>query len=316
MKAHVDPDRTLVKMPSLTALKSFVAAAKYCSFTRAAESLCVSQAAISKQVRELEAYVNSDLFLRSGRAIELTEAGQMLFDAAYLSFVNIAHAAERIRNSHLPRRELYICASPAFSSLWLAPRLATFFRDHPGLGINVLTTDDFLSFNPSEKPDALISMNTALKEGHKAEWLFSERIFPVCSPDYLADNPEVATFEGLRDTTLLELSSFRRWQIWEHVDWAFWFERVGAPLRDEDGLLKQTLHANDYNLVLQMAVAGQGVALGWDHLVSPFLESGQLIRPMEQELILKEKAHYLFYNADVEDDQHFSTFRRWLLSHF
>ncbi|MGD8708795.1 MAG: LysR substrate-binding domain-containing protein [Ectothiorhodospiraceae bacterium] len=316
MKAHADPDTTLIKMPSLTALKSFVAAAKYSSFTRAAESLCVSQAAISKQVRELESHLRSDLFQRVGRSIELTEAGHMLFDAAYLSFVNIAQAAERIRNSHVPRRELYICASPAFSSLWLAPRIAGFFQDHPNLGISILTTDDFLSFKPNEKPDVFISMNAAHKEGYRSDWLFCDRIYPVCSPDYLERHPEIADVDGLRETTLIDFSSFRMAQISEHVDWAFWFDRAGAPLQSGNTLMKQTFHANDYNVVLQMALAGQGAALGWDHLVGSLVESGRLVRPVDREVVLKEKAHYLFYDEAIEDDQDFRTFRSWLLSRF
>lgn len=316
MKRHADPDVILLKMPSLRAVKSFVAAAKYRSFTRAAESLCVSQAAISRQVRELESHLGSELFRRSGRAIELTEAGHMLFDTAYLSFVNIAHAAERIRTSHLPRRELYICASPAFSSLWLAPRIATFFRDHPDLGISILTTDDFLSFKPSGKPDMFISMNMAHTEGYKSVWLFCDRIYPVCSPAYLESNPATASLDGLKGATLLDLSSFRMSQIYEHVDWAFWFDRAGAPLQREDLLMKQTFHANDYNVLLQMALNGQGVALGWDHLVRPLLDAGQLVRPTNEEVLFKEKAHHLFYDATIEDEPGFRAFRDWLLSYF
>src|SRR5699024_5883790 len=97
MTEAAKPDRMLMRMPSLRALKSFVAAAKYQNFTRAAESLCVTQAAISRQIRELEEILGVDLFTRRGRTIELTHAGRALFDATYLSFINISRASERIR---------------------------------------------------------------------------------------------------------------------------------------------------------------------------------------------------------------------------
>src|SRR5699024_9651779 len=110
-----EPDRALIRMPSPRAIKSFIAAAKYQSFTRAAESLCVTQAAISRQVRELEDVLGRELFTRQGRSIELTEAGHILFDTAYLSLINISQAAERIKTGTNRRRELRICVSPAFS---------------------------------------------------------------------------------------------------------------------------------------------------------------------------------------------------------
>ena len=120
MSKPVDPDTLLLKMPSLRAVKAFVAAAKYESFTRAAEALCVSQAAISRQIRELEGYLGAQLFSRVGRAVALTPAGELFFDAAQLSFVNIAQAAERIRSNQAVRHMLTLCCSPAFSALWLS----------------------------------------------------------------------------------------------------------------------------------------------------------------------------------------------------
>lgn len=98
MTKPVEADKILLRIPSLRAVKSFVAAAKYRSFTRAAEALRVSQPAISRQIRELEALLEVELFRRVGRTVELTEAGTILYDAAYLSFVKIVQAAERIQS--------------------------------------------------------------------------------------------------------------------------------------------------------------------------------------------------------------------------
>jgi Bacterial regulatory helix-turn-helix protein, lysR family len=89
MAQHSDPDQTLVRMPSLRAIKSFVAAAKHQSFTRAAEALCVTQAAISRQIRELEDHLGTELFIRTGRSVKRSADGVVFYDTAQLSFINI-----------------------------------------------------------------------------------------------------------------------------------------------------------------------------------------------------------------------------------
>lgn len=316
MNKPLGPDRILVKIPSLRAVKSFVAAAKHQNFTRAAESLCVTQAAISRQIRELEEYLGTDLFRRNGRAIELTAAGQMFFDAAYLSFVNISQAADRIMAKKSHRQELRIGASPAFSSLWLAPRLPRFFDAHHDIDISILTTDQFSTFEPNTRPDVLISMNLAYKGNYKSLRLFSDKVYPVCSPEFLARNPEAKNLESLRTCDLLELSPFRMAQIYEHMDWNFWFYLAGLHSAVAAVELKQPCRANDYNVILQMALNHQGVALGWDHLVQPLVEEKRLVRPVEEEVLMKEKSHYLFYDVDIADSPGFLVFRDWLLAYF
>jgi DNA-binding transcriptional LysR family regulator len=316
MNEAVKPDRMLVRMPSLRALKSFVAAAKYQNFTRAAESLCVTQAAISRQIRELEEVLGVDLFTRHGRAIELTAAGHTLFDATYLSFINISRASERIRSDQPLRRELRICASPVFSSFWLAPRLPDFLRQNGDIDINVLTTDDFSAFGPDDRPEIFISMNSAGLDQYKSIRLFHERIYPVCSPQFLADNPAIASLEGLQKSTLLELSSFRMSQVSEHVDWDFWFYLMGSPPSVAHNACRKSCKANDYNIVIKMALEHQGIALGWEHLVQPLVDAGQLVQPIEAEVMLEEKPHYLFYDALIDDDEAFLAFKGWFISHF
>jgi LysR family glycine cleavage system transcriptional activator len=112
-------DQVLMQMPSFKAMRSFVAAAKYRNFTRAAEALCVTQAAISRQIRDLELYLNTELFIRTGREVRLTASGTALFDAAQLSLTNIFNATERIRRESNDKRTLTLCCSPAFSTMWL-----------------------------------------------------------------------------------------------------------------------------------------------------------------------------------------------------
>lgn len=316
MTKHTDPDQTLLKMPSLRAVKSFVAAARYQSFTRAAEALCVTQAAISRQIRELESYLGTELFRRTGRSVELTTAGSIFFDAAQLSFINIAQAAARIRKDHgtAAKHTLTLCCSPAFSALWMSHRLPSFFSANPDIDLNLVTTQNFLSLEPGVNPDIFITKMSRVREGYRSLPLFHDVIYPVCTPDFLATHPEVSTLEGLRDEVLLNLSPYGRSQVAEHVDWGVWLAIHHLDIEDRSHEGPHFFNANDYNLLIQMVLNGQGVALGWDHLVGPLVEQGRLVRPVEQEVVLEETHHYLAYREDKADDEALTRFKEWFLA--
>lgn len=313
MVKHVEPDQVLVRMPSLRAVRSFVAAAKYQNFTRAAEALCVTQAAISRQIRELEESLGAPLFKRVGRAVELTEAGVILYDAVSLSFINIAQAAQRITEGSRKQQELTICCSPAFAALWLANRLPEFFSSHPHIDINVVSTNNFLSLEPGVYPDAFINKISDPRDGYHSVPLFYDLIYPVCSPDYLELHPEIETLEGLADTALLDLTPYGRSQVAEHVNWSTWFSFHGIDL-DRRKRHEHSFSSNDYNLLATMAMRGQGICLGWNHLVAPLVENGTLIRIGAWDAIFRENRHYLSYSETKHDNEALDTFREWLLS--
>lgn len=308
-------DQTLLKMPSLRAVKCFVAAARYQSFTRAAEALCVTQAAISRQIRELEEHLGTVLFERAGRAVKLTTAGSIFFDAAQLSFLNIAQAATRIQRDYgdHARRTLTLCCSPAFSALWMAPRLPGFFGANPDIDLNLVATQNFLTLEPGIHPDVFITKMAQPRAGYASLPLFHDRIYPVCTPSYLSNHPEILDLEGLGNGVLLDLSPYGRAQVAEHVDWGVW---LAIHRLDVEERLKRGAHsfnANDYNLLIQMVLNDQGVALGFDHLVAPLVESGRLVKPVEAELVLEETRHYFAYREDAADDDALARFRAWFL---
>lgn len=316
MTKHIAPDQTLIKMPSLTAVKSFVAAARYQNFTRAAESLCVTQAAISRQVRELEGFLGTDLFKRVGRSIELTQEGSIFFDAAQLSFLNIAQAADRIRNNRASnvKRTLTLCCSPAFSAFWLSLRLPSFFSMHANIDLQVLSTENFLTMEPGVYPDIFITKMQKVREGYHSIPLFHDVIYPICTPSYLAAHPEISTLEGLRDGVLLNLSPYGRSQVSEHVNWESWLaiHKLESAGRSQNAI--HTFNANDYSMLIHMTLKNQGVALGWDHLVSPLVADGQLVKPIDKELVLEGTRHYLAYREDKATDETVSMFREWFMS--
>lgn len=315
MSKHATTDQTLLKMPSLRAVKCFVAAARYQSFTRAAETLCVTQAAISRQIRELEEHLGTVLFERVGRSVKLTPAGSIFFDAAQLSFLNIAQAAARIRKDYgsNARRTLTLCCSPAFSALWMAHRLPSFFSANPDIDLDLVTTQNFLAMEPGIHPDIFITKMSRARDGYVSIPLFHDRIYPICTPNYLKAHPEIRSLEGLRNGVLLNLSPYGRSQLAEHVDWGVW---LAIHRLDIEERLKNGAHyfnANDYNLLIQMVLNDQGLALGWDHLVSPLIEKGLLIKPVEQEVVLEDTRHYFAYREDKANDDALNRFRNWFI---
>jgi len=316
MVKHIGPDLTLLKMPSLKAVKSFVAAAKYQSFTRAAEALCVTQAAISRQIRELEMYLGVELFRRVGRAVELTEAGAIFFDAAQMSFVNISQAAERIRTHNAGKRVLTLCCSPAFSALWLSAKLPAFFSQNPDIDLNLITTQNFLSMEPGIRPDIFITKMARIQDGYRSYPLFHDVIYPVCTPQYRDAHPELSSLEGLRNGVLLNLSPYGRSQVAEHVDWNVWFAFHNLNFDDRPHDSPHMLNANDYNLIISMVLTHQGVSLGWNHLVTKLIGDGLLVRPVAEEVVLKESQHYLTFREDREHDEACCRFRDWVLNQF
>lgn len=310
------PDQSLIDMPSFKAMRSFVAAAKYRNFTRAAEALCVTQAAISRQIRELELHLGKELFHRTGREVTLTAAGATLFDAAQLSLLNIFQATERIRREKSDKRSVTLCCTPAFSGLWLSRRMKDFFSVHPDLDVNVITTQHFLAMEPGMEPDIFITKIFEPRPGYQHIPLFHEVIYPVCSPGYLAAHPELDSLEGIRSGVLLDLNPYGRSQLTEQIDWNVWF-----ALHSSDGLTPlaeapQRFCSNDLVLLMQMTLDGQGLALGWDHLVSDLLRDGRLVRPVRDELVFTETVHYLIVKEEKASDPACCHLKDWLIQQF
>lgn len=316
MSDHAATDQMLLKMPSLRAVKCFVAAARHQSFTRAAEALCVTQAAISRQIRELEEHLGTALFERVGRSVKLTTAGTIFFDAAHLSFINIAQAAARIRKDYgsNARRTLTLCCTPAFSALWMSHRLPSFFSGNPNIDLDLITTQNFQFMEPGIYPDVFITKSSRIRDGYVSRSLFHDRIYPVCTPGYLEAHPEVRTLEGIRDGVLLNLSPYGRSQVAEHVDWGVWLAIHHLDIEDRPPTSAHYFNVNDYGLLIQMVLNDQGVALGWNHLVAPLIEQGRLVRPVAQEMVLEETRHYLAYREDKAEDEALIRFRDWFLA--
>lgn len=255
-------------LPSLNALMTFEAAARHGSFTAAAAELGVSQAAVSRQVQALERAFGIALFRRSHRKVDLTAAGARLADTLTASFEQIRDTADRIRPP-LQADGLTVGATVAFSHFWLLPRIAAFRAENPDLAIRVVTRDGPFDLD-ADDVDVIVRFGAGAPRGGEVLASVPDTVYPVAAPALavrLAASGDVPSLAGYP-----LIASDTPDVTW--ISWSDWFERAtGRPIA-----VKPTLRFTSYTDGIQAAVAGHGVALGWDFLVGALIADGRLVR--------------------------------------
>jgi DNA-binding transcriptional LysR family regulator len=256
-------------LPSVGGLVVFEAAGRLSSFTAAARELGMTQAAVSYAVRRLERHLATPLFHREHRAVRLTEAGARFFADVSLGLSHIRRSAEEVR-SVATGAHVTLSASTAFASFWMVPRLGRFRQDLPGIDLRIQTSDRDIDLVAENIP-------LGIRGGAPDDWpryqlapLAAERIHAVCGASYLARRGRPASVEDLLSHTLIHLEEPHR----PAAIWRDWFESAGIDGRRTP----KGLQMNDYVLVVQAAIEGQGIALGWEHLTRGLVESGLLVR--------------------------------------
>ncbi len=291
-------------LPPLQNLRAFEAAARLASFTAAARELCLTQGAISRQIRMLEERLRVTLFERGDRGVHLTQAGQRYQAVVAEALHAIARGTTEVA-SGAGDTTVTVGTSSAIASLWLMPRLTGFRGHQPDLDIRVLASDrDFE--RSSEEVDLVIEYARGTRPDEDMACLFGEEIFPVCSPDYLDGRTAPGHAGALPGETLLVHDD-------DHPDWMGWSEWL-ARAGVESGPLRHPIRINNYPTLLQAAVAGEGIALGWSHLVDDFLAAGTLI-PLLRDSIDAPGAFYLRTMRPVADDSPAARLRDWFLEH-
>ncbi len=260
------------KLPPLNSLVIFEAAARHLSFTLAGEELLISREAVSRQIRSLESFVGQKLFVRLHRALELTEAGLKLQATVSDSLGAIADTSSALIDPKAGS-SVVVTASVAIASFWLTPRLPVFRAAYPDTTIRMTVVD-----RPDDMRHAGINIGLRYGDGTwpglSAIRLFDVDSIPVCSADYLATAPELAGPQDLCRHTLLNLDGPT------HVPegWAWWLDAFGARLPEPS----QVIGFDNYATIIQAAMNGQGVALGFSGLVDDLMERGQLIAPLAE----------------------------------
>ncbi len=253
----------------LTALRSFEAAGRHQSFTLAAEELFVSQAAISRQIRELEELLGHDLFLRRHRQVVLTERGQALLGLLTDSFDNMSRILEEIRAAP-PDKPLRISVEPSFAACWLVPRLNRFRETFPGIEVMIVSEARMIEFRAGEAEIGIRWSGAASAWPRmQAKLLMRAVMSPVLSPALLAPDGPPPTPADLLEHTLLHEEKRSYWQ--------HWFTAAGlVDVPPQPG----PLFAGT-SLALDAAARGHGVALGDNVLVEDMLRTGELAQPFE-----------------------------------
>ncbi len=251
-------------LPSMTALVSFEAAARHVSFKHAAAELNVTAAAISHQVKALEADLQRPLFARHHRGVELTETGAYLMVAIQRGFEGIDDAIGQLR-ARAPKAAVTIRATTAVSSLWLTPRLAQFWRVHGNISVAQIVSDTDLTQSDC---DLSIHYGDISKETATCCALFHDQIMAFGSPSFAAKH-KIDTVADLAKIPLIHLDApDARWTNWQE-----WCGALGYH-----GALKNTHQVNNYVIALQAAQDDMGAVLGWDGLSDALVASGKLVK--------------------------------------
>ncbi len=286
------------RLPPLNAVRAFEAAARHLSFTRAAEELHVTQAAISHQVKALEVYLGLKLFRRLNRALVLTEDGQTYLPPVKRIFDQLYDATRRLTESEA-RGKLTVSALPSLAARWLVPRLGRFRAAHPDIDIRLAPATHLVDF-AREDVDVAIRYGRGQYPGLRVDRLMTEDIMPVCSPALITGPQPLKEPADLKHHTLLHDEGHGEWRTW----------LLAAGVEDVDPT-RGTVFM-DSGMLIEAAATGQGVALARGALAADDLASGRLVRPFE----IKVPAEYAYYVVCPEataDQPKVAAFRDWLL---
>lgn len=291
------------RLPPLDLFHTFEAVARHRSFTLAADELCLTQSAVSRQIKTLEEALGLRLFHRLHRAIEATAEGQRLFDSVTRGLDDISACLAALGAS-VKSPQITVCASVAFAWYWLMPRLERFGALQPDVDLRVLATDQPVLPGTGEV-DVAVLFGSGQWEGLEARLLFGERVYPVCSPAYLRDHLMLHRSEDLLDQTLLHLEYGK--PAFGGVDWRSWLLRQGVNGQP----VRRGLRFNSYPMVLQAAEAGHGVALGWSYVTDPLLAEGRLVCPVDRVLETRD-GYYLCTSESAGKNQGIAAFLNWI----
>lgn len=284
----------------MNALRSFEAAARHLSFTRAAAELSVTQTAISHQIKALEEHLGLPLFRRLNRALLLTEEGQTLFPAVRDALDGLADVAARLR-ARETAGTLTVSTLPSFAVKWLVPRMSHFQDRNPGIDLRISAKEHLVDF-ARDGIDISIRFGAGTWPGVRAEWLADEAITPVCSPALSSElqQPGDLAHATLLHEEMLPLQDFPGWETWLSAVGVGGIDPTRGP------------RFSHTHLMLQAAMDGRGVALGLLLIAADDLVAGRLVEPFSFRLPTGF-SYYLVYPPATADRPKIRSFREWIV---
>ena len=290
-------------LPPLNALRAFETIARHLSFSKAADELHVTPAALSHQIKGLEEQLGIALFHRRTRSIELTDAGRLLYPGLHAGFESVRDAVARLDRA-CEDRILVISATPGLTAKWLVPRLWRFLSAHPDIDARIAASMDFADF-VRDGVDVAIRLSDGRHPELHVEKLFADSVLPVCSP-------------RLVEAGLRRVEDLARFPL-IHYDiplsarapplWAEWLKLAGVEGVDAT----RGLHFNVADHALDAAVAGAGVSLAFKLIASDDVHAGRLVMPFGPELPLTAGYHFVCPKGH-EERPNVRAFRDWLFA--
>ena len=285
--------------PSLTDLQAFESAARHGSFTHAARELHVTQGAVSKQVKQLGAFVGTRLFTRVRQGLVLTENGRRYLQKIGKGLDLIESATLEVRSHKGLGATLSLTSMPTFGARWLIPRLAGFMHERPDIRVEFLPHKQGYDFSMPEL-DAAVRFGDGIWPGSDADYLVGREVVAVCHPDLTPAQP--ARAEDLLRLPLLHHTSAPN-------AWSEWFVKAGLDSRRA----WEGSRFDQYTLIIEAAASGFGVALIPLCLVEQEIQSGKLVIAIDLP-ILASQGYYLCYPKNRADMPALQAMRMWLLA--
>ena len=288
--------RRSLDLPPLHALRAFEVVGRLLSFRQAGEELLISQSAVSHHIRQLELHLGVRLFHRKARTIELTPAGLALHEKVCGAFALIAEGAASVRST--ASRAVRVSMLPSFAANWLVPRLPRFQQAHPAINLQLDPTLRVVDVGAGEA-DVAIRYGDGAWPGVDTTLLMPGAVTPVMSPGLLRGGAPISSPKDILQHTLLLSRSPEEWTVWA--------EAHGVDLAQA-----KTLQLVDYNIVLQAALEGLGVALGRLVLVDDRLRSGSLVAPFPEAVSTKGAGYWIVTARDRSNALPLEAFENWL----
>jgi LysR family glycine cleavage system transcriptional activator len=286
------------KIPNMSALLAFEAAARHESFTHAAKELFLTESAISRQIATLESNLGVRLFVRSKQRVMLTRAGRLYGTQVRRALENLDRDTLSIIAHGSGGGYLELAVLPTFASQWLIPRMKDFNDRNPDVRINMGIRTDLFSFEESHF-EAAIHYGKPTWPGTSSDYLFGEEVVPICAPSLLAKRirkpHELLNYPLLHSTTRPDA-------------WSRWFSNLGV----EDNATMQGVRYELHSMLISAAAAGLGIALVPKFFVDEQLTQLGLVIPFAATAV-EESAYYLVYPTELSHGKPLELFRTWLL---
>ena len=254
-------------IPSAQSLLIFEVAARHLNFTAAAQELGSTQSAVSQQIRGLEQQLDLQLFKRIYRGVALTDTGEQLYEAVESGFGQMTSCLERLQKTR-SRLCINVATDFAFAAFWLLPRLPRFRELHPEVEVRIVTSQDQLDYT-AQDTDISIVFAKGKPSNYRSHLLSIGNVFPICSPSLLAQYGPIESHKKLATLPLLKLGDDvgHGW-----LNWRGFFSQRRSQVTPSEPVLT----FNNYTLLVQAVIAGQGVGIGWGALVGDLVDSGML----------------------------------------